>query len=71
MELGLKELAYLSLVAFMRVFGHFVFLMGSEEDLKNGTPDEDPTGSWLGRLKGTAAFREAAWCGKRDGIKTS
>lgn len=51
MELGLKELAYLSLVVFMLVFGYFVVIVGSEEDIKNGNHDEDPKGSGTGSQK--------------------
>lgn len=51
MELGLKELAYLSLVVFMLVFGYFVAKVGPEEDLRNGNPDENPKGSGAGSQK--------------------
>jgi hypothetical protein len=52
MEFGLKELAYLSLVVFMLVFGYFVVLMGSEEDVKKKDPHKDPKGSGPGSQKG-------------------
>lgn len=64
MELGLKELAYLSLVVFMLVFGYFIALLNSEEDVKN----EDPKGSGTGSQKEQRPWREAARCAKHEGI---
>jgi hypothetical protein len=52
MEFGLKELAYLSLVVFMLVFGYFVVLMGSEENIKKKDPDENPKESGTDSQKG-------------------
>jgi hypothetical protein len=51
MELGLKELAYFSLVVFMLVFGYFIAKVGSEESAKNEDPHEDPKGSGPSRQR--------------------